>query len=481
MPTLRDVRQGLGQKLTGFYRGTVSINPDTTDTLAQRSILSAGLYDADKNTKGFTDSFAWSGKYKDQRRVRNNGYRSLAYAVYTPPTSGTYTITFYGSGTTASIAYDALQPAIEAAVTPILSSATVAIVGGDVIITLGDVTDTEISAGTMLAPGAVGALEVNRSFTKALVKGDEFELHSKLPVLDYDNVQGLNTIINMALRRMWFIDRFPITPTTNVVGVKQFYGLTDYDWLTHKGQVIGVFNPTEWKMTATWTPPVSGSYTLQLDMGVEAFVTDSLAYGATAAEVEAELESATGLGFTVTGTSPLTIVLDRTWYASPILTSSSGTPTITIEMLASPSRYTGGWNFQYDGETPYLDNYLDGIEGRSFLIEAYRTASTWICPQSSYGIEGTVWFPSTEGLVDDYDQCVPPVEDIVSVAYAIACKQLSLVGPGNETDYWRQEERSATRVAAAVKMFDLPFEDKPRGGRGGFGSGYGNKGFWGSY
>jgi hypothetical protein len=281
---------------------------------------------------------------------------------------------------------------------------------------------------------------------------------------------------------MWFVDRFPITPTQNVLGVKTFFGLTGYDWLTNKNQIISLYNPTHWEMIATWTRPVSGSFTLQLNMGVETFITASLAYDATVSEIEDELEQVSSLPFTVEESGGvLTITLEKTWYATPILTASTGTPTLVINMLESPTRYSKVWNLQYDGEQPYIDNYF-GQEGHSFLVQAYRPSHSWIAPQTAYGTTGSVWLPSTVGLEDDYDQAVSPVEDVVAVAYAIACHQLALTGPGNETEYWKREAKEADRVAAATKIFDLPFEDKPRGGlRPYTGSGWGNKGFWGRY
>lgn len=478
--TLRDYRQGLGQKLSGFYRGTVSIGPDPLDQLAQRSVLSADLYDADKGSKGFADTFVWVGKYKNQRRIRENGYRSLAYTIYEPPTSGTYRLTFYGYGESVPIDFDATAEVIDAALPSGLAAATVTIVDGRVVIGLPDIIDTEISNGTMIVQGGIGALEANRGFTKALQPEDEFEISSKLPVADADHIQGLNTIINMALRKIWFIDRFPITPTTNSLGTRTFHGLTGYDWLTSKTQIIAIYNPTAWTMVARWTPPTSGTFTMQLNMGGETFITNALDYTATASEIEAELERASGLVFDVdVDGSEFVITLEKTFYATPILTSSYGTPEVTVSMLESPSRYSHTWNLQYDGESPYIDNLI-GQEGYSFLVSAHRPSHTWIAPQTAYGTPGSMWLPSNVGLVDDYDQAVPALEDVVTVAYAVACHQLSLTGPGNETEYWKREAKEADRVAAGVKLFDLPVDDKPRGGTG-MSAGWGSKGYWGRW
>ena len=487
MPTLREYREAVANMLGGYVRNTVSLDPDPLDTLAQRSILSAYLFDADKGSKGMAGQFAWVGKNRDQRRIRENGYRSLAYAVYQPPTSGSYTLTFYGYGTTdPPFDWDADAGTIAVEVNgldPALGRVTVTANGPVFVLSLPDIIDVEISNGTMISQGAVGAVEVNRGFTSALRRGDEFEIHAKLPVLDYDNVQGLNTLINSALQEMWFIDKFPITPYRNARGVRTFYGLTDYNWLVSHTQIIALYSPTLWTNTATFTPPASGSYTVLYEVAGSTKVSSSIAYTATGEQIQTALNSSGFTGVTVTPTgvsSTYTFTVAETWFATPSFSVSSGTIVNNIEMLDTPARYPNVWKFQYDGENPYIDNYM-GPEGYSFLIEAYRQANTWICPQTSYGTPGTIWVPSTTGLVDDYDMAIPSVKDVANVTYNLACKQLMLVGPGNETDYWAREQAKAARAAAATKIFDLPMNTNPRGGIYNSAATIGSKGFWGRY
>jgi hypothetical protein len=120
-----------------------------------------------------------------------------------------------------------------------------------------------------------------------------------------------------------------------------------------------------------------------------------------------------------------------------------------------------------------------GQEGYSFLVEAYRQAHTWICPQDSYGVEGTIWESSDTGLYDDYDAAIPPIEDVAAVAYELACRQLVTVGPSHETDYWKREAKEAARVSAAIKMYDLPMNTKARGGVFNNVGALGSKGYWG--
>ena len=468
--TLKDIRQTLSRKLGGFDSGTVSLSPDNTDSLAQRSILSSKLYDADRGNKGFAGHFAWVGRYRDERRVRENGYRSLPYVVYTPPSSGTYTITVYGYGETGDIEFDATNQEISDALQLIgqgLGTLTVSGGGADpILIALPDIIDVEVSAGDVLASGGIGAIEVNRAFTRALQVGDAWETHAKLPVEDSDEVQGLNWIINYAARKLTIIDKFPITPVRNSGGVKNFIGLTGESWLSDKRQIIAVYQPTEWVSTTTLTPPDSGTYTLTFDIATETLTTEAIDYDATGEEIQDALEDALE-GFTVTVTpqdasESFVIAIEKTWYAQATLSASSGTTSSTTGMFRSPSIYPNTWDFSYDAESPYMDN-IYGKEGRSFLIEAYRQANTWVCPQASYGVLGSMWQSSEIGMVDDYDQISVSLDDIVAVAYAYACEQLSHVGPGTDRGVWADEAKKAHRVAAGIKMYDMPIQDKPHG------------------
>lgn len=487
MPTRRDYREALAKRLSGFIRETVSVDPETSDALAQRSILSDSLYGADKSSKAYSGHYVWFGKYNDARRFRDNGYRTLAYIVFTPPASGNYTMTLYGYGTTGNISgADTLadqQTDIAAElITLEITSATVTVDGTDIIIALTEVIDAEISAGTMLSQGGIGSVEVDRAFTRAALRGEEFEVSPKVPFESDEHVQGLNDIINMALRKMWFIDRFPITPTRNVLGLKTFHGLTGFNWLVSEKQIIALFNPVRWDLTSTLTPPASSTFTLTLASGTTTFITDAIDFGATGQVIQDALH-ASGADTAITVT-PLTanatyeINWPETWYASPAITTSSGTAVNIVTMLESPTRYMSVWKFQYNRNEPYIDNYF-GQEGYSFIVEAYRQGHTWICPQTAYGTEGTIWEASNVGLEDDYDQAQLPVEDVATVAYAIACNQLAVLGPGNELEFWQREAKKADRQSAAIKLFDLAFDDKPRGGQGQYGpSSYGSKGFW---
>jgi hypothetical protein len=488
MPTLKEYRAEVARRLGGYYVNTVTLDPDYSDSLAGRSILSAGLLDLDKGSKGFANHFVWVGKYKDQRRVRENGYRTLAYTIYTPPASGTYTLTFYGFGQTAPIAYNADISTIQStisATSPNLSSVAVSASGGNILLSLPDIIDMELSSGTMVTQGGIGAVECNRSFTKALRLGDEFEFHAKIPVTDSDDLQGINTFINMALSKVWFIDRFPITPTRNARGVQTFYGLSDTAWLTNRQQIIALYSPTDWSVVGTFTPPGSGTYAVSLTMSNGIYATGSLAFNTTGAALQAAMNTAiAGAGVSVlvspqTLSSTYTITLSSTRYASATFNASAGTITTVRTMLLSPTRVANTWNFQPNGTTPYLDNYFGANEGESFFIESYRPGNTWIAPQVSYGVTSDNWAPSTVGLIDDYDRAVPPVEDVAAVAYALLTAHLALTGPQSETDYWKREAKDAARIAAAVKFYDLPFEDKPsRGGGWGSSAGWGSKGYW---
>lgn len=259
-----------------------------------------------------------------------------------------------------------------------------------------------------------------------------------------------------------------------------FYGLSDYDWLTHKNQIIALYDSTVSELVATFTPPASGTYTLQLTDAPDTFITDALAFGATGQEIQDALVAAGATTATVsptTSAASYTVTLPETYYAVPTLSASAGTVTNVRTQLEDPARQPQSWSFEYDGESPFLRNVL-GEEGHSFYVQAYRPAHSWVCPQASYGTLGDTWQASSDGLEGDYDQAVPSVEDVASVAYAIACRQLASVGPGHEREMWEKEAKRAEGASAVTKLYDLPFNDKPTGGRGSI-SGTDSKGFWG--
>lgn len=212
------------------------------------------------------------------------------------------------------------------------------------------------------------------------------------------------------------------------------------------------------------------------------YTTASLNFNATGAQIQAALVAVVPSTWAITvdpqsTNATFTLTMTPSFYASPSFTVSSGTVTNTLTMITSPTRAGTQWKFQWDGEAPYLDNYFSQ-EGYSFYIEAYRPAYSWTATQSAYGITDNVWTSSSTGLVNDYDQVAVDVDELAAIAYYIACKQLSLTGPTSDTAYWQAETQRAATVAAAIKTFDLPFEDKPRGGMTDFSSGWGNKNFW---
>lgn len=73
-----------------------------------------------------------------------------------------------------------------------------------------------------------GTLLVSRAYSGTPASGVTVELASALPATDFDDVEGVNSAINWALRRTWFRDRLSFTPVAD----QKFYSLLPYlHWL----------------------------------------------------------------------------------------------------------------------------------------------------------------------------------------------------------------------------------------------------------
>ena len=502
--TQREARIRVCQKLGGHLIDTISLQLDVSNTAAQRTLVSAKLYDAERGTRSYSGAYAWIGRDGAQRRVKEGGYSQLSYAVYIVPTVA-YIIKLFGYGNTASIATTATDSFILDAVQGALGGDSALIdsvtlengvgaseVGERVVLEFTEVVDIAIvdaatgltDVGTIDAQGGVGAIETVRGFNKLLTYGTEFELSPKLPVEDADSLQGVHTLTNNAAKKMWIIDRFPVTPENTIMGTQQIFGLSNETWLSNRKQIIAVYGPADHQLVSTLTSPtVTGTYTLTFDMGTNTYTTEAIAYDAVAATIETAVNAAFPIDFTVTGTTTKIISSEVTRYAQPALTititsGTGGTVTNVVTQLTDPIRQPTSWLFQYEGEKPYVSDVWVGNEGESIFVEAYRPANTWVCRQASYGTSGTVWESTTTGLVDDYDMLAVDVESLTALTHYLACEQLASLGPANEVKTWKKAMHEAAYVAAAVKTYDLPYNDKPGGGGLGGGT-WGRKGAFG--
>jgi hypothetical protein len=473
MPTLKAYTDTLSAKLGGWDSLTVSLDANIEDNMALRSVLTSGLYDSEKDPKSFAGNYVWSKRLREQRRVREHGYTISSLVTFTPPASGTYRLILYGYGQTALLSALATNAQIQAAIEAVHGLFVGTTVTGTspriIEFATTETIDVGITAGSIGNQNGIARLEVTQGFSTPLVKGDEVTIHSKLPVVDADGYQGLRSLVNLALRRMWFIDVFPITPVEYGSTRQSIFGTTQFPWLTYKQQVIALFGPAAHRLVSTFTPPSSGSFTLSF-LGAETLgPTASISVsGLTGQVLQDALRAISGLDFVEV--SPLgasgsyTLLYEPTEYAQPAFSASAGTLINTVVRLEQPARAPHSWNFQFDANTPHL--YAPGyMPGASFFVEAYRQGHSYICPQIDYNTVGTTWVDSTEGLSRDMDQAMPDLDSTVALAYYLACLQLASKGPQAETQYWENKALEAGRAAAFIKLYDLPMDVKPRGRR----------------
>lgn len=467
------------RRLGGYQTITVSIDPDVTDAAAQRKVISTDLYSIDKTSPHLGQANLWCGRYNEGNKVRTNSYAALAKAVLTPPTTSNYTLKIYGYGQTDT--GSPLTPASNAAaiqtairnVSASLSSVTVTgssspytianLPSASVTIELVRVTASDTTGSVTQGLSYFDAI---RPWSVGLPAGTEVELLAKYPAHDDAGLVGMNALINQALERLWFIDLLHFT-STDADSEQVVYSLASYPWLKTRAQILRVYAPCQWEYAATYTVPGS-SHTLSIDVGHgSSYTTDSLAGSATADAIQTALRtlfSENDVQGTVTvtanGTSRTVTVTD-TRYADMDLTVSTGAAVTDVRTRTEALRFTDGYRLKYLGEALEIEWDLPRQRGETWYVEVYRPASTWTCPQTDYQTLGTTWASADDGLENDLDQCVPDLHEVVSVVHYLACRQLSLYGPSQESKFWRDESRRAAAVAAYLKSLDLPKNDEP--------------------
>lgn len=455
---------------------TVSANPDTTDAAAQRKVISTDLYSIDKTLTALGQANLWVGSLNEGNKIRSNSYTAVAKAVLVEPTTSTYSLTFYGYGTTSTLdPSTTTSSTIQTAVRNVsVSLAAVTVTGsGPFVITLpsasitleltrvGTPSDTTGSVTQGLA-----SVEAIRPFTTALTRGTLVHLFAKYPADDRDGLVGMTTLVNQALARLWFIDQLHVH-STDTDSQQVSFSLDAYPWLKTRSQILRVYAPVRWKHTFSYTVPGS-SHTLSLDVGYAAnLTTGSLVGSATASAIQTAISdalSANDAVGTVTVTSngsARTVTVEDSQYADWALTVSTGAVVTTTRERMDDLRFVDGYRLRFHGETLTLEWDFPWQRGQTWFLEVYRPADTWTAAQTSYGVEGTTWATSTSGLTNDYDQCVPDLGEVASMAHYLACRQLALYGPGQESKFWRDEQRRAALIAAQIKSLDLPMDNEP--------------------
>lgn len=463
MPTLGDYLENMGYRMGGYESVTVSVDPDSSDLTAQRLVISSDWFDLDK--KASVDQFkhVYVPRYANARTIRKNGYGRYSKHRFTAPSSSTYILTVWGYGSTSSLAYNASSSTIETAIKAIsadLAGITVTGTYPEFVIDLVDEDITiETDSGTIY--GGLGYNEVTRPFTRALRRGDQTVVSALLPFVPQDGWTGMIEAVNMALARMPYTDRLPITitddETANSIDIT-----TLYPSIKTQSQIKALYNPTQWRMTASYTPPGSSTYTLTVTTYTALGTTAAIAYNASAATVQSALRAISGLELVeVTGTSPLTIVLPSTWYYNPVLTASAGTVgTTTVERLYPLRRSVSPFRLVLEGHRRILEIDDTWPVGHTLFIQAERQGDSSIAYQTDYQTaQSTTW---TEGeglrLVGWSDQAPLDVNDVGAVAYWLACVQMMSKGPEADRKFWAEQELRAGQAAVSIKLSDLPVD-----------------------
>lgn len=472
MPTTENYVEALAHRVGICETGTTSITPDyTTDADAARLIASAALYDSEGQPSKFTSCFAYLLSAAPQvARCASDGFSLMELTVFTPPGSGTYTLTMNGYGATGSLVWSDTAATIQAAIRLVagFEDAEVTTVGSDRLIDLGTVNPVDItaSAGTIVSRG-LGRVRLNHALTSVLASGAPYTITGFLPWTDYDGWRGLRSWINDALAQTPFVYRVPLT-ATDTGRINVFDLSAEIDWLKKRKQVIGLYSAGLYDFSASFTPPGSGSYTLEMTLGPTTYTTASLAFGASASAIQAALQAVTaetGVTVTATGSSPVTVAAasSRLW---PIaLAASSGTVgTQTVTEVQEPTLLGPGGAFSYRNGYPVFecDPFPSTKETR--FLACYRRASTWIAPQTDYQTPSPDagyahgFAASTTGLVGPSDRAMPETEQVAHCAYALVCEYLF---DKTKDTAWRDKMQRVGQAALWANIFDSQEDRNP--------------------
>lgn len=486
MPTLEDYLLNLGDRLGGMETGTVDMDPDTSDSAAQRKIISARLFDLDKQASIHQYKHVWIPRYENWRMVKKNGYGRLAKSRLTAPSSteapSGYTLTVWGFGTATIPAYNSNAATIQGLLTAIagLEGATVTGTYPEFIVDLVSEEYTlEASVGTV--ESGFGFIEMARPFTKALTQGTTWLMQALLPFENQENFTGLIPAINNALARMTFVDRIPFTVSEDG---QQTFELTDYPWLETQDQALALFAPTQWQLSVPFTPPGSSTYTLTVTSHEAMGTTSALAYTATADQIQTALRAIPGCETAeVTGTGTFTITISKFWYYNPTLTASSGTVgTSTITREYPLRRSVSPWRIVLEGQKRFLELDYSFSIGHTIFLEVERPGDSKLCRQTDWQTPGTTWINGYKlKLAGWQDQANLGADEVGAVAFWLAAKAMAQRGPQAERQYWATVEQKAGEAAAGIKLRDLPEDQNPKAGVGNAGTGAWGTKSWGGW
>lgn len=460
------------RRLGGYTTVTVALDPDVTDAAAQRKVITSDLYSIDKTSPHLGQGALWVGRYDSGNKIRTNSYVALTKAVLDPPTSGNYTIRIYGHGTTGTLTSASTSSDIQTAIRNVAASLTAVTVTGTDPMTIANLpsasTTLEFVPGTAvggtISQGMV-SVEAVRPFPTALRYGDTVEVLTTYPAHDEAGLVGMNTLLNQALDRLWFVDLLHFH-SEDADSDQVTFSLSAYPWLKTRKQILRAYAPARWEHTFTYTVPV-GSHTLGIDVGQADDLEPAFAGSATATTIQDELRSAFAVNgvqgsVTVGGHSTTrTITVTDSPYADMALTVSTGaTVTATHERLED-LRFTDGWRLRYHGEELFIEWDGSWNRGETWYLEVCVPGKCKIARQTNYQTVGTTWEYTTDGFEADLDQCAIDTNEVAAVAHYLACRQLELYGPGQEKGHWKDERMRAAFIASQCKSLDLVTNDEP--------------------
>lgn len=460
------------RRLGSYREVTVSLDADVSDLTAQRKIVSSDLYDIDRTAPSMNDVYCWVGRYNDGRKIRRQSFAPINKTVLTQPNAN-YTLKIYGYGTTGTINHaTATSSDIQTAIRAVSTGLSAATVGGTgpFTITLPSSTTTIelVTAGTggSISQG-MASVEVNRPFSNGLPVGTQVVLSTKVPIEDDNGVVGVNSLINQALERLWFIDLLHFT-SSNTNSDQLSYEISSlYPWIKTRSQIIRAYSPVEWTYTGAYTVPVT-SHTLSIDLGLGAVATTgTLAGSATATVIQtalATLLSTNSVQGTVTvdsNSTTRTITITNTLFADIAVTVSTAASVTETHTQTGDRRWIDGWRLRFNGEQLEIEWDQSFNRGQTWYLEVYRPGHTWICPQIDYQTEGTTYQSAESGFTNDLDQTPIDTLEVAAVTHYLACRQLAQQGPSQETRFWRTEAGRAAAIAAWSKSLDLPSSREP--------------------
>lgn len=461
------------RRLGSFQTITVEVDPDVSDAAAQRKVITSEAYGIEKTSPNLGQACLWSGRYNDGNKVKTNSYTRIAKATFVPPSAGNYTIRIYGYGTTGTLTSASNAAAVQTAIRAVSTSLNGVTVTGTTPMTIAALPSADVSLEYVKGTATTGSItqglssfEATRPWSSGLVYGDVIELLPKYPAHDENGLVGMNTLINQAMGRLWFVDTLHFT-SEDADSAQVVYSLASYPWLKTRRQIIRAYSPCPWSHTFSYTVPV-GSHTVSVDVGFASVVTTgSIAGSAAASVIQTAIQTAVaaaGAVATVTVTANSTtrvVVIENTMFADMALTVSTGATVTTTHERNWDLRWTDGYRLKFHGEELFIEWDLPWPRGYTWYLEVYRPCQTWICPQTNYLTEGTTWASSTVGFENDLDQCVVDTNEVASVTHYLACRQLELYGPGQEKKFWQEERMRAAQIGAQVKSLDLPRSDEP--------------------